>query len=70
VDKLNWWQLSALMFGFAGAKKKFSLLRKVPTVVKNIHSFEDFRRYLIMFLVFAKFKLRKLRGSGQGKKVC
>jgi len=60
VDKLNWWQISELMFRFAGAKKKFSLLRKIPTVLQNIHSFEDFTRYVIMFFVFARCKIKKM----------
>ncbi len=60
VDKLTWWQISELMFRFAGGKKKFSLARKIPTVLKNIHSFADFKRYAIMSLVFAKHKLKKL----------
>ena len=63
VDQLNWWQISELMFRFAGAKKKFSLLRKIPTVLKNIYSFEDFKRYFMTFLVFVKFKLKKMRGG-------
>ncbi|PID58935.1 radical SAM protein [candidate division KSB3 bacterium] len=66
VDKLNWWQISELMFRFAGAKKKFSLLRKVPSVLKNIHSFDDVTRYVIMFLVFAKYKLKKMRRPRRG----
>ena len=70
VDTLNWWQISELMFRFAGAKKKFSLLRKIPSVLENIHSFDDFKRYFIMFLVFAKFKLKKMRGVKSGKKEC
>lgn len=60
VDKLSWWQISDLMFRFTGAKKKFSLVRKIPTVLKNIYSFEDFTRYTILFLVFLKHKLKKL----------
>ncbi len=60
VDKLSWWQISELMFRFAGAKKKFSLLRKIPSVLQNIHSFEDFKRYFIMFLVFTRVKLKKM----------
>jgi hypothetical protein len=70
VDKLSWWQISELMFRFAGAKKKFSLLRKIPSVLENIRSFDDFRRYFIMFLVFARFKLKKMRGVNSGKKEC
>jgi radical SAM superfamily enzyme YgiQ (UPF0313 family) len=61
VDKLTWWQISELMFRFAGAKKNFSFLRKIPTALKNIYSFDDFKRYMILFAVFMKHKLKKLR---------
>ena len=60
VDKLTWWQISELMFRFAGVKKKFSILRKIPTAFKNIHSFADLQRYTILFLVFMKHKFKKL----------
>ncbi|MBD3309373.1 radical SAM protein, partial [candidate division KSB3 bacterium] len=60
VDKLSWWQISDLMFRFAGAKKNFSLLRKVPTVLRNIYSVGDVKRYAILFLVFLKHKLKKM----------
>jgi anaerobic magnesium-protoporphyrin IX monomethyl ester cyclase len=61
VDKLSWWQISELLFHFAGTKKKLSLLRKVPEVLKNIYSLADLQRYAILFLVFLKHKLKKLR---------
>ena len=60
VDKLNWWQISELMFHFAGAKKGFSMLRKIPIVLRNIQSFADFHRYTIMFIAFVVLKLKKL----------
>ncbi len=60
MDKLTWWQISELMFHFAGAKKKFSLLRKIPTVLQNIKSFGDFQRYTIMFIAMVTFKLKKM----------
>lgn len=60
VDRLTWRQLSELMFRFAGVKKKYSLLRKIPSVLKNIHSLADFRRYAILFLVFMQQKLKKM----------
>ncbi len=59
VDQLSWWQLSELIFRFAGVKKKYSLLRKIPSVLKNIRSYADFQRYVILFLVFLKFKMKK-----------
>ena len=59
VDKLSWWQISELMFGFAGAKKGFTLLRKIPTVLKNIYSLDDLKRYTILFFVFVKFRIKR-----------
>jgi anaerobic magnesium-protoporphyrin IX monomethyl ester cyclase len=61
VDKLSWRQVSELMFRFTGAKKEFSLARKIPSVLKNINSFADFRRYVILFLVFLKYRLKRLK---------
>lgn len=61
VDKLSWWQISELIFRFTGTKKKkFSLVKKVPAILKNIYSFADIQRYTILFLVFLKHKLKKL----------
>jgi hypothetical protein len=60
MDKLTWWQISELMFRFAGTKKKFSLWRKIPSIVRNIKSFGDFQRYTIMFIALLCFKFKKL----------
>jgi len=60
VDKLNWWQISELIFHFTGSKKKkFSLAKKIPAMLKNIYSFADIQRYVILFLVLLKHKLKK-----------
>jgi hypothetical protein len=59
VDKLTWWQISELMFRFAGAKKSFSILRKIPIVLRNIKSFTDFQRYTIMFIALVTLKFKK-----------
>jgi radical SAM superfamily enzyme YgiQ (UPF0313 family) len=62
IDRLTWTQISQIIFRFAGGggNKKVSLIRKIPSVLKSIYSFGDLRRYIIMFLVFAKFKLQKV----------
>ena len=60
IDTLTWSQISELIFHFTGAKKKISLVSKIPSVLKSIYSFGDFWRYCIMFLVFVKFKFRKI----------
>jgi anaerobic magnesium-protoporphyrin IX monomethyl ester cyclase len=58
VDRLNWWQISELLFRWSGfRRKKYGLLRKVPAVLKSIRSLGDVRRYAIMFLVYLKIKL-------------
>lgn len=62
MDQLTWAQISELMFRFAGAKKKFSLWRKIPSVLKNIKTLDDFMRYAIMFAVFVKMKAKKMLG--------
>lgn len=62
VDKLNWWQISELLFRWSNFReKKYSLSRKIPKVLKSIHSFGDFRRYAIMTLVYLKVKLLRSR---------
>lgn len=60
IDQLTWRQISELMFRFAGTKKKLSFLNKIPAVLRNIHSFGDVQRYAVLFLVFAKYALKKL----------
>jgi radical SAM superfamily enzyme YgiQ (UPF0313 family) len=60
IDKLTWAQICELIFHFTGAKKKISLVRKIPSVLKSLYSVADFWRYFIMFLVLMKFKLRKI----------
>ena len=59
LDKLSWPQLCELIFRFTGAKKKLSLARKIPAVLKNIYSWGDVGRYAILLLVFVKFELKK-----------
>jgi radical SAM superfamily enzyme YgiQ (UPF0313 family) len=63
-DKLTWWQISELIFRFAESRRLsiWRQLKKVPQVAASIHSWGDFKRYSIMFLVFCKLKLARTMG--------
>jgi anaerobic magnesium-protoporphyrin IX monomethyl ester cyclase len=57
IDKLNWWQISELLFRWSDfRRKKYRIWNKIPKAVQSIHSFGDFKRYFIMFLVYMKVK--------------
>lgn len=57
IDQLNWWQISELLFRWSDFRtKKYSIFKKIPKALKSIHSFADFKRYFIMFLVYMKVK--------------
>ena len=57
IDQLNWWQISELLFRWSDFRqKKYNVLNKIPKALKSIHSFDDFKRYFIMFLVYMKVK--------------
>lgn len=60
VDKLSWPQICELMFRFSFSSKKISLLNKIPGVLRNIYSFNDVKRYTVMFLVFLRLTLLRL----------
>jgi len=60
VDKLNWSQISELIFRWSLSGGKASVLRKIPTVLKNMRSFGDLWRYTIMAWVYFRLKLTKL----------
>lgn len=58
IDKLNWWQISELLFRWSDFRtKKYSILNKIPKAIKSIHSYGDFKRYFIMFLVYLRVKM-------------
>lgn len=60
IDRLSWAQISELLFRWSMSGGRISLLRKAVNVIKNIRSFEDLKRYVIMALVFLKLKLKQL----------
>ncbi|MGQ9471961.1 MAG: B12-binding domain-containing radical SAM protein [Candidatus Aminicenantales bacterium] len=61
VDRLTWAQISELLFRWSMSGGRISLWRKIPRVVKNIRSWEDVKRYVIMALVFIRLKLLRAR---------
>ena len=60
VDRLTWTEISELVFRWSFSSGRISVLRKVPQVLKHIHSWGDARRYLVMGWVYLKLKLSKL----------
>jgi radical SAM superfamily enzyme YgiQ (UPF0313 family) len=58
IDKLNWWQISELLFRWSDfRRKKMRIWNKIPKALQSIHNFDDFKRYTIMFLVYMKVKM-------------
>ncbi len=47
LDKLTWAQISDILLEWAEAQN-YSIIRKIPKVLKSIKSFDDFKRYSIM----------------------
>jgi radical SAM superfamily enzyme YgiQ (UPF0313 family) len=57
IDKLNWWQISELLFRWSDfRRKKYRVWNKIPKALQSIHSVGDFKRYFIMFLVYLRVK--------------
>ncbi len=47
LDKLTWSQISDILFEWA-AMQDYSVLRKIPRVLRSIKNFDDFKRYSLM----------------------
>ncbi|MCX7974918.1 MAG: B12-binding domain-containing radical SAM protein [Candidatus Aminicenantes bacterium] len=60
VDQLTWAQISELLFRWSMSGGRISLWRKAINSFKNIRCFADFKRYVIMALVFLRLKLRSI----------
>ncbi len=60
IDRLSWAQISELLFRWSMSGGRISLWRKAVNVIKNIRSFEDLKRYIIMAFVFLKLKLKQM----------
>ena len=58
LDKLSWSQISDILFEWAGMQN-YSVLRKIPKVLKSIRSFSDFQRYAVMGW---RYMLKKISG--------
>ena len=59
VDKLTWAQISELVFRWSFSSSKSSVVKKIPQIFKNIHSFGDIKRYAIMAYVYLRLRLKK-----------
>ncbi len=62
LDKLTWSQVCELMFRFSLSTKRISLVKKIPQVLKAIHSPADVWRYLVMLSVFLRLKWSRIFG--------
>ena len=62
MDKLTWAQISELLFrwSFAADTKYNRVLRILPQVIRDIRSWEGFKRYMIMFAVYVKLRIFRL----------
>lgn len=58
VDKLTWAQISELVFRWSFSSSKSSVVKKIPQIFKNIHSFGDMKRYAIMAYVYLRLKFK------------
>jgi len=47
LDRLTWSQISDILFEWAGMQN-FSVVRKIPKVLKSIRNWSDFKRYCVM----------------------
>ncbi|MEA3420959.1 MAG: radical SAM protein, partial [Acidobacteriota bacterium] len=63
VDKLNWAQISELLFRWSLSGGKFRIFRKIPRIISKIRSLGDIKRYSIMAYIYLKLKLKKGAGS-------
>ncbi len=59
IDKLTWAQISELVFRWSFSSSKTSVVKKIPQIFRNIHSFGDIKRYAIMAFVYLRLKIKK-----------
>lgn len=63
LDKLAWTQISDILFEWA-SMQNYSVLRKIPRVLRSIKSFDDFKRYCVMGW---RYILKRLDKAAKGK---
>lgn len=63
LEKLTWAQISELVLRWSFSAKRTSLLKKAPRALGQVRSFGDFRRLVIMGLVYLKLKRAARRNS-------
>lgn len=70
IDKLTWWQIGELLFRFSFSTNKIDIKSKIMKVLRNIHSFGDFKRYLILFIIYMKHKfINLIKKLSLGKRI-
>ena len=58
IDKLTWSQLSDLIFAWA-EDQNVPVIKKIPQVLRSIHSWQDIVNYLVMLKAFLKRRFLK-----------
>ncbi|MDD8026062.1 MAG: radical SAM protein [Acidobacteriota bacterium] len=56
IDKLTWAQVSELILRWSFSARRTSLLRKAPRALRQIRSFDDLKRLLVMGRVYLRLK--------------
>lgn len=56
-EQFTWAQIGELILKWSISSNKNALWRKIPAVIKSIHSFHDLYKYLVIGLVFIRIKL-------------
>ncbi len=56
LDRMSWAEVSDLMFEWAEGKG-YSVLKKIPKLLRHIHSWSDLKRYWVMSLAYLRRRL-------------
>ncbi len=60
LDRLTWAQVAELLFRWSMSGGRISLGQKIIRALKNMRGWEDFKRYVIMALVFLRLKGKRV----------
>lgn len=63
IDRLSWAQIAELLFRWSMSGGRISLWQKAIKALKNIRSFDDLTRYVIMAFVYLKLKLKAFKSK-------
>ena len=58
MDRLTWKQISEILIEWA-AMQQYSVLKKIPKVIRSVRSWQDVRRYAVMGWVYIRNKWRR-----------